>query len=81
MLVTTFSYLVQVTTFDVLHDAPFPSLLIEQVKSALAPDGTWLLADIAGKVPHTAQYPLLTVRHILCCTPQTMQAAGCTALQ
>eukprot|EP00039_Didymoeca_costata_P022774 m.347326 g.347326 ORF g.347326 m.347326 type:complete len:346 (-) comp32387_c0_seq1:53-1090(-) len=35
-----------VVTFDVLHDAPFPSLLIDMVKKALKPNGTWVLADI-----------------------------------
>lgn len=35
-----------VTTYDVLHDAPNPAELIRQVRQALKPDGTWLLADI-----------------------------------
>ncbi len=38
-----------VTTFDVIHDAPDPSDLIRQVKSALSPTGTWLLADMLGE--------------------------------
>jgi len=38
-----------VTTFDVLHDAPNPAELISQVKAALRPEGTWLLADMAGE--------------------------------
>lgn len=39
---------VEVFTLDVLHDAPFPSDLIAQVKRRLSPTGVWLLADIAG---------------------------------
>ena len=35
-----------VTTFDVLHDAPNPEALIDQVRLALKSSGAWLLADI-----------------------------------
>ncbi|KAI2509272.1 sterol 24-C-methyltransferase [Fragilaria crotonensis] len=35
-----------VTTFDVLHDAPNPAALIDQVRRALKSSGVWLLADI-----------------------------------
>jgi len=39
-----------VTTFDVLHDAPNPTILIEQVRRAIKPEtGVWLLADIPAK--------------------------------
>jgi len=38
-----------VTTFDVLHDATDPADLVRQVRKALAPGGTWLLADMAGR--------------------------------
>lgn len=39
-----------VTTYDVLHDAPFPADLIKQVRRGLKPDGgIWLLADIPSQ--------------------------------
>ena len=44
-----FPHLEVVMTFDVLHDAPNPAELITQVKAALRPEGTWLLADIASE--------------------------------
>ena len=36
-----------VTTYDVLHDATKPAMLVQQVKSSLKPGGAWLLGDIA----------------------------------
>lgn len=38
-----------ITTYDVLHDAPNPAELIQQVRKALKPNGVWLLADIPTK--------------------------------
>ena len=39
-----------VTTFDVLHDLPFPDRAAEATYAALSGDGDWLVADIkAGK--------------------------------
>lgn len=37
-----------VTTFDVVHDTPYPDRLIEAIFEALAADGAWLCADIAS---------------------------------
>ena len=35
-----------VTTFDVIHDAPYPDRLIADIRSCLKVDGTWLCSDI-----------------------------------
>ncbi len=35
-----------VTTFDCLHDMTDPASVMRRIRSALAPDGTWLIADI-----------------------------------
>lgn len=35
-----------VTTFDVVHDSPFPERLIAEIHSALRPEGSWLCSDI-----------------------------------
>ena len=38
-----------ITTYDVLHDAPNPAELIDQVRKAIKQNGTWLLADIPAE--------------------------------
>lgn len=38
-----------IMTYDVLHDAPNPEELIQQVKAALKPGGFWILGDICSK--------------------------------
>ena len=35
-----------ITTFDVIHDVPYPQRLIEAIRNALTPDGVWLCEDI-----------------------------------
>jgi hypothetical protein len=35
-----------VTTFDCLHDMAHPAKVIQQIRGAIASDGTWLVADI-----------------------------------
>jgi hypothetical protein len=37
-----------VTTFDVIHDTPYPAGLIADIHSALKDDGHWLCEDIKG---------------------------------
>jgi 2-polyprenyl-3-methyl-5-hydroxy-6-metoxy-1,4-benzoquinol methylase len=37
-----------VTTFDVIHDTPYPADLIRDIHAALAEDGIWLCEDIRG---------------------------------
>ena len=36
------------TTFDVIHDTPYPQELIAQIYAALKADGQWLCEDIKG---------------------------------
>lgn len=36
-----------VTTYDVLHDAPHPAKLVDEVAAGLATGGVWLLGDVA----------------------------------
>ena len=38
-----------VTTFDVIHDSTHPAQLISAIRQSLAPDGTWLCADVKGR--------------------------------
>ena len=35
-----------VTTFDVVHDTPYPANLIASIRGSLTDDGTWLCSDI-----------------------------------
>lgn len=35
-----------VTTFDVVHDSPYPERLIADIYAALRPEGSWLCSDI-----------------------------------
>lgn len=37
-----------VTTFDVIHDTPYPATLIGDIHASLKPGGTWLCEDIRG---------------------------------
>ena len=37
-----------ITTFDVIHDTPYPQSLIEQIHGAVKDDGFWLCEDIKG---------------------------------
>jgi 2-polyprenyl-3-methyl-5-hydroxy-6-metoxy-1,4-benzoquinol methylase len=38
-----------VTTFDCIHDMTQPQEMMAAIRSAVAPDGTWLLVDIKGR--------------------------------
>src|SRR5215471_3062739 len=38
-----------VTTFDCLHDMTRPDLVMKEIRAAIKPDGTWLIADINAK--------------------------------
>jgi 2-polyprenyl-3-methyl-5-hydroxy-6-metoxy-1,4-benzoquinol methylase len=41
-----------VTTFDCLHDMTHPERIMTQIRSAIANDGTWLIADIKAKASY-----------------------------
>jgi ubiquinone/menaquinone biosynthesis C-methylase UbiE len=38
-----------ITTFDCLHDMAHPARIMQAIRRAIAPDGTWLIADIKSK--------------------------------
>lgn len=38
-----------VTSFDCLHDMTHPETMMRAIRRAIAPDGTWLIADIKSK--------------------------------
>ena len=38
-----------ITTFDCIHDMANPHEVIDLIRAAIAPDGTWLLVDIKGR--------------------------------
>jgi 2-polyprenyl-3-methyl-5-hydroxy-6-metoxy-1,4-benzoquinol methylase len=38
-----------VTTFDCLHDMADPAKHVQEIRSAIKPDGSWLIADINGQ--------------------------------
>lgn len=42
----TFDFLL---TFDCIHDMPHPERVIESIRRAILPDGTWLIKDIRSK--------------------------------
>jgi SAM-dependent methyltransferase len=38
-----------ITTFDAIHDMAHPEAMMDAIRKALKPDGTWLIADINAK--------------------------------
>jgi ubiquinone/menaquinone biosynthesis C-methylase UbiE len=38
-----------ITTFDCLHDMTRPDLVMQAIRKAIKPDGTWLIADVHGE--------------------------------
>ena len=71
-----------VTTFDVVHDTPFPDRLIEEIYSALSPDGTWLCSDIrsfpkfAENLAENPGAPLLYGFSVMVCMSSAMSEPG-----
>ena len=71
-----------VTTFDVVHDTPFPDRLISEIYSALRPDGTWLCSDIrsfprfADNLAENPGAPLLYGFSVMVCMSSAMSEPG-----
>ncbi len=70
-----------VLTLDVVHDLPYPVKAIERVKSALRPDGVWLIADIkAGERfednLHNPMLPLFYSMSVAYCMNSALSAPG-----
>jgi 2-polyprenyl-3-methyl-5-hydroxy-6-metoxy-1,4-benzoquinol methylase len=62
-----------ITTFDCLHDMTRPDLVMEGIRKAIRPDGTWLIADVHGQPDFESNLrdnPLAPVMYgfsVLCC--------------
>src|SRR5215472_15441629 len=62
-----------VTTFDCLHDMTRPDLVMQAIRKAIKPDGTWLIADVHGQPTfeqNLAANPLAPFMYsisVLCC--------------
>ena len=41
-----------ITTFDCLHDMTDPAGMMHRIRAAIAPDGTWLVADIKARASY-----------------------------
>ena len=74
-----------VVTFDVLHDAPNPVDLIQQVQRALKPGGVWILGDIPSRAtvrenieqnPKAATYLAFSTCLCMSCSMSTADGAG-----
>ena len=62
-----------ITTFDCLHDMTRPDLVMQAIRKAIKPDGTWLIADVHGQPTFEGNLkdnPLAPVMYgfsVLCC--------------
>jgi ubiquinone/menaquinone biosynthesis C-methylase UbiE len=69
-----------VATFDCLHDMGDPSGAAEHIRSALAPDGTWLIVEpFAGDTASDNMNPVGRVYYnfsTLLCVPNALSQAG-----
>jgi 2-polyprenyl-3-methyl-5-hydroxy-6-metoxy-1,4-benzoquinol methylase len=71
-----------ITTFDCLHDMTRPDLVIRAIRSAIKPDGTWLIADVHGQPTfeqNLSDNPLAALMYgfsVLCCMSSALSEAG-----
>ena len=71
-----------ITTFDMVHDVPFPQKLIEDIYSALNSDGTWLCSDIRSfpkfedNLMTNPSAPLMYGFSVLVCLSSAMSEPG-----
>jgi 2-polyprenyl-3-methyl-5-hydroxy-6-metoxy-1,4-benzoquinol methylase len=71
-----------VTTFDCLHDMTDPASAMRQIRGALAPEGTWLIADIKAKdgyeanVEHNPMAALMLGTSVLSCMSSALSEPG-----
>jgi SAM-dependent methyltransferase len=62
-----------ITTFDCLHDMTRPDLVMQAIRKAIKPDGTWLIADVHGQPTfeqNLTDNPLAPVMYgfsVICC--------------
>jgi len=70
-----------VTTFDCLHDMTHPEIAVAAIRTAIKPDGFWLIADINGAPTFEEQIgnattPLLYAMSVLSCMSSSLSAPG-----
>jgi len=71
-----------VTTFDCLHDMTDPAGVMRQIRSAIAPEGIWLIADIKAKdgyeanVEHNPMAALMLGTSVLSCMSSALSEPG-----
>jgi 2-polyprenyl-3-methyl-5-hydroxy-6-metoxy-1,4-benzoquinol methylase len=71
-----------VTTFDCIHDMTHPQDMMELIRSAIAPDGTWLLVDIKGRdtfAENVAKNPMASLMYgisVLSCMSSALSSPG-----
>lgn len=71
-----------ITTFDCIHDMTDPASVIRSIRSALADDGTWLLADIKAQdtfALNVAKNPMASLMYgisVLSCMSSALSEPG-----
>jgi 2-polyprenyl-3-methyl-5-hydroxy-6-metoxy-1,4-benzoquinol methylase len=71
-----------ITTFDCLHDMTRPDLVMQAIRKAIKPDGTWLIADVHGQATfeeNLKENPLAPVMYgfsVLCCMSSALSEPG-----
>ncbi len=71
-----------ITTFDCLHDMTRPDLVMQAIRKAIKPDGTWLIADVHGMPTfeqNLTENPLAPVMYgfsVLCCMSSALSEPG-----
>ncbi|MCU1366975.1 MAG: hypothetical protein JWN39_2614 [Ilumatobacteraceae bacterium] len=70
-----------ITTFDCIHDMTHPQRIMESLRAAIAPDGTWLLVDIKahdGFADNARKNPMASLMYgisVLSCMSSAMSDA------
>ncbi len=70
-----------ITTFDCIHDMTHPQQMMNSLRSAIAPDGTWLLVDIKALdtfAENARKNPMASLMYgisVLSCMSSAMSAA------
>ncbi len=71
-----------ITTFDCLHDMAHPGAVMEQIRRAIRPDGTWLIADIKAhgsyeeNVEHNPMAAMMYGTSVLTCMSSALSEPG-----
>jgi SAM-dependent methyltransferase len=71
-----------VTTFDCIHDMTHPQEVMEAIRAAIAPDGTWLLVDIKARdtfAENVAKNPMASMMYgmsVMSCMASALSEPG-----